>query len=195
MQYLDALSGQVAEVEMSDSKTVKTVNVKMIRKYVSSLVGRHHPHGRERASSPGESSIHSSASVASSQRGAGGVPPTPEITSSEEVPQSEPGLSIYSTGEPNSSNTYHFRHRDPGIYRRGGPTPRAPGFSGKTDDPKCWREWLARVRLWRNKCRFLVDSSELATLILCELSEEAAEFFEEWTDKQLDQFDGDDGLD
>jgi len=79
--------------------------------------------------------------------------------------------------------------------RRSGPTPRAPVFSGKTDDPKYWREWLARVRLWRKKCRFLVDPSELATLILCELTEEAAEFFEEWTDKELGVFDTDDGLD
>ena len=157
LQYLDAPPGQVAEVEMTDSKTVKTVSLKVIRKYDPNLAGRQHPLGRERASSPGASSINSSTSQPSSQRGAGAAPPTPEISTSEEVTKSETGSSIYSTGEPKEPRTYHFRHRDPGMNRRGGPTPRAPSFSGKTDDPKHWREWLVRVRLWRKKCKYLVD--------------------------------------
>ena len=163
---------------MTDSRTVKTVSLKTIRKYNPELAGKHHPLGRERASSPGESSVQSSASLSAIQRGSGVVPPTPEQSAGEDVSKSETGSSIYSSGEPKQPRTLHFRHRDPGMNRRSGPTPRAPVFSGKTDDPKHWREWLARIRLWRKKCRFLVDPSELATLVLCELTEEAAEFFE-----------------
>ena len=61
--------------------------------------------------------------------------------------------------------------------------------------PTHWREWLVRVRLWRKECRCRVDPSELATLVLCELTDEAAEFFDEWTDKELEKFDTDNGLD
>ena len=147
---------------MTDSKTVKTVSLKTIRKYNPELAGKHHPLGRERASSPGESSVQSSASLSASQRGSGVVPPTPEQSAGEDVSKSETGSSIFSSGEQKHPRTLHFRHRDPGMNRRSGPTPRAPVFSGKTDDPKYWREWLARVRLWRKKCRFLVDLAELA---------------------------------
>ena len=48
---------------MSDSRTVKTVNPKMVRRYDQDLLGRHHPHGREPAFSPGKSSVNSSASA------------------------------------------------------------------------------------------------------------------------------------
>ena len=73
--------------------------------------------------------------------------------------------------------------------------PRAPPFSGKTDDPKYWREWLARLRLWRKKCQYVLEPSELATQVSCELSCKAAEFFLKWSDEMLARFDADDRLD
>ena len=72
--------------------------------------------------------------------------------------------------------------------------PRAPPL-GKTDDPKYWREWLARLRLWRKKCQYVLEPSELATRVLCEPLDEAAEFFLEWSDEELARFDVDGGLD
>ena len=77
---------------MTDSRTVKTVSLKTIRKYNPELAGKHHPLGRERASSPGESSVQSSASLSASQRGSGVFPPTPE--QSAELPDATPSPAL-----------------------------------------------------------------------------------------------------
>ena len=39
------------------------------------------------------------------------------------------------------------------------------------------------------KCQYVLEPLELATWVLCELSDEAAELFFEWSDEELMRFD------